>query len=196
MHSDPSDDLGQAQLGCSDLASMCREWSKHKWTAQSIVVNTYKIHRDAFTIRSLRPHLHSFRRCPQHWRAQVVPSCWKKCRANGGQNNMIKCPQVLPSQCPLCTLVPHRIQLVAVFFLFFCRCPSNISSLPLILGHTEGPPNLHETRGSHNSRQKGLHTVYSPFLFLNCKSHGWQKIKVIHESMCKKRGGKTIIWNL
>ena len=127
MHSDPSDDLGQAQLGCSDLASMCREWSKHKWTAQSIVVNTYKIHRDAFTIRSIRSHLHSFRRCPQHWRAQVVPSCWKKCRANGGQNNMIKCPQVLPSQCPLCTLVPHRIQLVAVFFIF----------LPLPLKHLE-----------------------------------------------------------
>ena len=188
MHSDPSDDLGQAQLGCSDLASMCREWSKHKRTAQSIVVNTYKIHRDAFTIRSIRSHLHSFRRCPQHWRAQVVPSCWKKCRANGGQNNMIKCPQVLPSQCPLCTLVPHRIQLVAVFLIF----------LPLPLKHLEsatdpGPhwgTTLHETRGSHNSRQKGLHTVYSPFLFLNCKSHGWQKIKVIHESMCKKRGGK------
>lgn len=123
MHSDPSDDLGQAQLGCSDLASMCREWSKHKRTAQSIVVNTYKIHRDAFTIRSIRSHLHSFRRCPQHWRAEVVPSCWKKCRANGGQNNMIKCPQVLPSQCPLCTLVPHRIQLVAVFFYFFAVAP-------------------------------------------------------------------------
>lgn len=42
-HSDPSGRLGQAQLDCSDLVSVCREWSKHKWTVQS-TGNTYKTH--------------------------------------------------------------------------------------------------------------------------------------------------------
>lgn len=116
-----------------------------------------------------------------------------KRRGNGGQN-MIKCPL----GCSSSALSAHRRPFAHSWwpFLFFCRCPSNILSLPLILGHTEGPPKIHETNRSHNSRQKGLHTVYLPFLFLNCKSHGSptdQKLRLFMNRCVKKGRKKTII---